>query len=59
MHFLNKPTITTGLRGVPPATGDDASHPTRTTPAPPTSAVVIVYGKFFRGQPTGLVVASK
>jgi hypothetical protein len=28
------PTITTGLRGVPPGAGDDASHPTRTTPAP-------------------------
>ena len=28
------PTITTGLRGVPPGADDDASRPTRTTPAP-------------------------
>src|SRR4029453_12634848 len=28
------PTIATGLRGVPPGAGDDASRPTRTTPAP-------------------------
>jgi hypothetical protein len=34
MHFPNKPTITTGLHGVPPGADDDASHPTRTTPAP-------------------------
>jgi hypothetical protein len=30
------PTITTGLRGVPPGADDDASRPTRTTPAPQT-----------------------
>ena len=29
-----RPTITTGLRGVPPGADDDASRPTRTTPAP-------------------------
>jgi hypothetical protein len=34
MHLTNKPTITTGLRGVPHGACDDASHPTRTTPAP-------------------------
>ena len=31
------PTITTGLRGVPCGAGDDASRPTRTTPAPQTA----------------------